>query len=174
MKKALVAGTFDPITIGHMDIIQRARSLFDQVHIVIFVNPDKTPLFSLEERLAMLVKSCEGMEGVVVGSDDGMLVDYMMRNNIVATVRGVRNLEDAEYELDMAQYNKQLYSQGETIILPCSHELEIVSSNKIREALNNGQDVAKYLPTAILPLFNEMWRHKQGRLLPNADNYTVN
>ncbi|MCL2212612.1 MAG: pantetheine-phosphate adenylyltransferase [Oscillospiraceae bacterium] len=166
---ALVAGTFDPVTIGHMDIISRASRLFDKVHVVIFVNPDKTPMFSLEQRLAMLRVACCGLD-VVVDSDDGILVNYMKRNGIAATVRGVRNAEDMTYELEMAKHNKSANPLCETVILPCDPTFDEISSGAARLALQKGQDAAKYLPPSVFPLFNEMWRHNQGRVLPNADN----
>jgi len=155
MKRVLVAGTFDPVTIGHMDIIQRACALFDEVHIVIFVNPDKMPMFCITERQKFLHAACADMSNVIINHSTGMLVDYMKINQLVATVRGARNTKDFEYELEMAALNRQLWNGCETVILPCDKQYAEISSTKIRQALQNGQDVSNFLPKAILPLVND-------------------
>jgi len=161
MRKTLVAGTFDPVTIGHVDIIQRTIALFDEVHVVIFVNPNKKPLFSLSTRQKMLQMALADMASVVIDYSDGMLVDYMQQHGISATIRGVRNAADFDYEFAMAEQNQQLWSECETIILPCAENYAQISSGMIREALHNGQDVSHFLPKAILPLVYDTFQREK-------------
>ena len=139
MKKAMITGTFDPITTGHLDIIARAASLFDAIYVVAFENADKRCRFAPEKRLEIMRRACSGIDNVITDYYDGYVVDYMKIHEIDVLVRGIRNADDAAYELFMAHNNRRFYDRAETVFLPASEELAGVSSTAVREALEKGE-----------------------------------
>ena len=139
MKKALITGSFDPITTGHLDIITRAAAIFDAVFVVAFENAGKKCMFSPEKRLALMARACSGIKNVVTDYYDGYVVDYMKIHGIDIIVRGIRNSDDAVYELMMAQNNKKLFEKAETVFLPASEGFEDISSTSVREAVLRGE-----------------------------------
>ena len=128
MKKAVFAGTFDPLTLGHEEIIRKASALFDELTVAICVNPDKTAMFSLEVRLEMLNAVCKRYQNVKVTHHEGMLVDLMKSIGAIYNVRGLRNSVDFEYEELMHHYNEALYPEMQAIYIPCSASNTGVSS----------------------------------------------
>lgn len=119
---AVVPGSFDPITKGHMDIIRRAQTLFDKVIVLVVINALKNPCFSVQERVELIRDSIQGIDGVEVDSYDGLLVDYVRDAGACAIVKGLRAVSDFEYEFQMALINKELYNKVETVFLTTSAE----------------------------------------------------
>ncbi|MEG1408287.1 MAG: pantetheine-phosphate adenylyltransferase [Terrisporobacter sp.] len=150
IRKAIFAGSFDPITNGHLDIIYRAAKLFDELQIGVLVNHNKKGLFTLDERVD-LIKSCtKELNNIKVIEFQGLLVNYCEANNIGTLVRGVRSEADVNYELQMAHMNKELNSNIETIFLPTNKKYSFVSSSLIKEVLAFGADVENFVPKQVL------------------------
>ncbi|MFA5147669.1 MAG: pantetheine-phosphate adenylyltransferase [Candidatus Omnitrophota bacterium] len=145
-KKAVYPGTFDPVTYGHIDLIKRALKIFDTVVIAVAHNADKMPLFSVDERMAMLRQATKGMRGVVIESFDGLAVDYVRRKGSVVMVRGLRMLSDFEYEFQMALTNRKFAQDIETIFMMPSESYSYLSSKLIKEAFALGANVRDFVP----------------------------
>ncbi len=152
MNKAVFAGTFDPVTIGHEKVIEKASKIFDKLYVSLGVNPEKHPIFSVELRLEMLKKVCEKYQNVEVLYHEGMLVDLMKEKGIVYTVRGVRNDTDYAYENKMHLFNKTLYPEIVTLFFPCDKEFSFISSTAVRNAVKNGEEISKYLSPEIIKI----------------------
>ncbi len=145
-RTALFAGSFDPLTLGHLDIIERSAELFDTVVVAVVVNPNKNSLFSCEERVGMIEGACRDITNVKVDSFEGLLADYVNANKFDAVVRGLRNTTDFEYEEMMANVNAGLYRHGtETVFLMARPEHSYVSSSVVREVASLGGDISKYV-----------------------------
>lgn len=140
-RRAMLAGSFDPPTAGHENIIRRASQLFESLHVVVAVNPDKTYRYTVEQRLEMLNIMTRGMDNVTVSSWDGLSVRYAEENDIGVMVRGVRNEQDFAYEYDMACTNSGLYPGIETVFLPSESSLSELSSTTVRKLKDEGQDL---------------------------------
>ena len=147
MKKAIYPGSFDPVTFGHLDIIKRASEIFDSLTVAVLDNRAKTPLFSVEERVKILEEATKDLPNVRVDSFSGLLIDYAAENNFHVAVRGLRAITDFEYELQIAQTNKEL-SGGklDTIFLTTSLEYSYLSSSSVKEIASFGGDVSKCVP----------------------------
>ena len=146
---AVVPGSFDPITKGHMDIIRRAQTLFDRVIVLVVVNAQKNPCFSLEERVELIKVSVQGIPGVEVDSYDGLLVDYVKQVGAGAIVKGLRAVSDFEYEFQMALINKELYHQVETVFLTTSAENQYLSSSVVKQIASFGGDIHLFVPEQV-------------------------
>ena len=144
-------GSFDPITVGHLDIIRRAAALFDRVMVAVLHNPAKAGCFPVEERLAMIADACGEIPGVSVGTFDGLLADYVRETGAVAVVRGLRSAADFESEQTMAQINARLLPGLETVFLMAKPEHACISSSAVREIAGFGGDISRFVPEAILP-----------------------
>ena len=142
-------GTFDPFTNGHLEVVKQARALFGAVRILLLVNPDKTPLFSVEERKEMIAEAVAGSPQVSVDSYGGLLVDYMRARDLTVCVRGVRNAEDAAYELHNAHLSGALYPALHTFYLPCPAALKEVSSSAVKTACQTGRLPDGWVPPAV-------------------------
>ncbi len=149
MTTCVFAGTFDPPTNGHKDIIDKCLKMFDKVIIALLKNPNKEPYFSLEERQKLLKKLYDAEEDVEVVVFDGMLVDFMKNNNATVYVRGIRDEKDYEYEKTMCFYNTDMYPSLITIFIPTRQSLEHVSSSAIRQLIQMDADVSHYVPEEI-------------------------
>ena len=149
MRTAIYPGTFDPITNGHIDIIQRALKLFDKVIITVARNSAKDPLFSEEERIAMIKEAVRHLKGVEVDSFDGLLVSYARRKKATAFVRGLRAISDFEYELQMALMNRKLEPQLETVFLMPAESYTYVSSRLVREIFQHRGSVKDLVPPVV-------------------------
>ena len=155
MKKAVFAGTFDPVTLGHEEIIKKASNLFDELTVAICINPEKTATFSLEKRLQMLNAVCKRYKNVTVTFHEGMLVDLMKEIGAIYNVRGLRNSVDFEYEEIMHHYNEALYPEMETIYIPCTASHTGVSSSAVKNALSKGNDIREMLSQEVYSLIEK-------------------
>ena len=149
MKIAIYPGTFDPVTNGHIDILERALNLFDKVIITIARNTAKNPLFTEEERITLLRQVTKNYKNVKVDSFEGLLVDYVQKQNAIAVVRGLRAMTDFEYELQMALMNRKLDEKMETVFLMPNEKYTYLSSNFVREIARLGGDVSKFVPPVV-------------------------
>jgi len=158
MKIAIYPGSFDPVTNGHLDILERALKLFDKVIITIAHNASKNPLFTEEERLLLLREATKKYSNVEVDSFEGLLVDYVKKRKATAVVRGLRAMTDFEYELQLALMNRKLEESMETVFLMPNEKYTYLSSNVVREIARLGGDVSKFVPPVVLKAL----RNKHG------------
>lgn len=149
MKTCLFAGTFDPVTTGHEDVIKRCLSLYDKVYVVVGINPKKTPLFSLEKRLAFLKKTFESERRVEILYYDGLMADFMKGHKIDEYVRGIRNLKDLEYEKENEKKSREIYPELKVRYLDADMNFKSVSSEYIRERLKRNLSVSGLVPKVI-------------------------
>ena len=149
MKVAVYPGTFDPITNGHIDIIQRTLRVFDHVVVAIALNPRKNPLFPLPERLEMVQEATRGLSQLTIEPFDGLLVNYVRQKEAVAVIRGLRAVSDFEYELQMALMNRKLDRSVETVFLMPSEEFSYLTSTIVREVASYGGDISHLVPKAV-------------------------
>ena len=147
--RAVYPGTFDPVTYGHLDLIKRARKIFDEVIVAVAHNPGKAPLFSVKERVAMLKRVTRGWRGVVIDEFNSLVVDYVRRRRARVVIRGLRMLSDFEYEFQMALTNRKLSDQVETIFLMPSESHAYVSARLIKEAAALGADLSAFVPSFV-------------------------
>ena len=155
MPRALIPGSFDPVTFGHLDVIERTARLFDHVLVAAVGNPRKaTPLFSLEERQAMLAEVTAHLDNVEIGSFDGLLVDFAMANGVQAIVKGLRAVSDFDVELQMAQMNERM-SGIATVFFPTAPEHSFLSSSLVREVARFGGDVSSMVPAPVAQRLKE-------------------
>ena len=150
LRKAIFAGSFDPITNGHLDIIERASKIFDELQIGVLYNPNKKGLFNFEERVNLIESCTSHLNNIKIVSFEGLLVDYCKENGIDTLVRGIRSSADVEYELQMAHMNKELNSDIETIILPTSTKYSFVSSSLVKELVSFNADIKNLVPSVVL------------------------
>lgn len=150
MRVAVYPGSFDPLTNGHLDIIRRSTRLFDRLLVSVLENEGKSPLFSVAERMELIVRCVEDIPGVEVHSFSGLLVDFMQRAGANVVVRGIRAVSDYEYELQMALMNRELNQGVETIFMLPAVEYTYVSSRLVKEVFRLGGDVARLVPPAVL------------------------
>lgn len=152
MKLAVCPGSFDPVTLGHMDIINRAAKLFDKVIVLVSLNVGKAPSFTPEERVTLIHKAIgdSGLDNVVVDICDGLLADYVKKVGAVAIVKGLRAVSDFEYEFQMALVNSRLYEKAETVFLTTSSENMYLSSSVVKQVASFGGDISSFVPACIL------------------------
>lgn len=149
MTKCLIPGSFDPITIGHLDVIKRAGKLFDELLISVMNNPKKKCIFTLEERMELIKKSVKGMKNVEVSYFDGLMVDYAKANNIGVVVRGLRAVSDFEYEFQLGAINSAISPELETVYLMTDAKYSFLSASMVREIGSYGGDIRAFVPEAI-------------------------
>ena len=154
--KCVFAGSFDPVTKGHIDVIGKCAMMFKTVYVVLAVNAEKKYAFNKETRLKMLELSLEKYEGVKVFAYDGLIVDFMKEHGVFYYARGIRGERDIEYEDRAFEFNSKTYPDLKTVYIPCGKEFRSVSSTLVREKLKKGEDVKKYLPYEILPLIKDV------------------
>ncbi len=154
MSTVICPGSFDPVTLGHIDIISRACKLFDKVIVAVPVNPNKHASFSVEERMEMLRLVTQGMN-VEVDCVSGLLADYAREKKAVAIVKGLRAMTDFEYEFQMALTNKKLNPEVETLLLPTSVENMFLSSSMVKQVAGFGGDISHFVPECLLDRINE-------------------
>lgn len=150
MSKAIYPGSFDPVTLGHIDVITRASKIFDEIIVGVLINSSKTPLFSIDERVNMLKEVCGGLENVRIISFDGFSVDFAKEQNANVIIRGLRAITDFEYELQMAQTNRILNPQIDTLFLTTSIDYSYLSSSIVKEVAFLGGDISRFVPETII------------------------
>lgn len=149
MRIAVYAGTFDPITRGHLSVIERSAALFDRLVVVVAVNPDKQPLFSVQERVDMIREVVSPWPAVECTSTEGYVVELAREKSARYLVRGVRSCTDAESEIMLANLNHALAPEIETVFIPAHPELSEVSSSRLKELAREGADISLYCPAGI-------------------------
>jgi pantetheine-phosphate adenylyltransferase len=147
---ALYPGTFDPPTNGHVDLIQRGAKLFDHLTVAILNNPDKNPLFTVEERVEMLKEVTGALENVSIATFEGLTVEFARQQGAAAILRGIRAISDYEYEFQMALMNRRLAPEIETVFLQPAGRYSFVSSRMVKEVFTLGGDVTGLLPPNVL------------------------
>ena len=146
---AICPGSFDPVTVGHLDVITRAANMFDKVIVVVMTNSSKSPSFSAEERMSMITKACEGLDNVYVDCYEGLLAEYAAMRDAGAIVKGLRAMSDFEYEFQMALTNKKLNPNVETVFLTTKAENMYLSSSMVKEIARMGGDIREFVPDVI-------------------------
>ena len=149
MRRAIYPGSFDPVTNGHVDVVERARKLFDEVIVAVAHNDEKQPLFPLPERLDLLQQTVGKMENVRIAQFHGLLVDFAAAQQASAVIRGLRAVSDFEFEFQMALMNRKLESSVETIFLMPKEEYTYLSSRLVKEIARLGGDVSKFVPDLV-------------------------
>lgn len=159
MKKAVYPGSFDPVTLGHLDIIKRASEMFDVLIVAVLNNKGKTPLFSVENRVMMLKEATKDIPNVEVASFSGLLIDYCKENDIHIAVRGLRAITDFEYELQIAQVNRKFSNDElDTLFLTTSLEYAYLSSSTVKEIACFGGDVSQCVPKFVADAISKKYK----------------
>ena len=162
MKTAIYPGSFDPVTLGHIDVIKRASKLFDNLIIGVLNNRAKTPLFSVEERVKMLEEVTKDIPNVEVQSFDGLLVDFMRQNHAKVIVRGLRAITDFEYELQLAQMNRVIAPEIDTLFLTTNLKYAYLSSSTVKEVAAYGGDISNFVTPYVADEVHKRLRERQG------------
>lgn len=157
MKTAIYPGSFDPVTLGHLDIIHRSASLVDHLIVGVLNNNTKTPLFSVEERVNMLKEVTSDLDNVEVLSFSGLLVDFAEQHNVQAIIRGLRAVTDFEYELAMSQTNRVANPKVDTVFLTTSLKYAYLSSSVVKEMAKYAGDISKFVPSQIIDRIYEKY-----------------
>ena len=142
-------GSFDPVTLGHLDVITRAANMFDKVLVAVLVNSSKRPTFSIEERMELLRDATDGLDNVEIVSFEGLLAEYCKSRGVNAIVKGLRAVSDFEYEFQMAIANKRLNPELETIFLTADSDSMYLSSSMVREIGSMGGDISNFVPACV-------------------------
>lgn len=158
MKLLVYPGSFDPVTNGHMDIIERASKICDKLIVAVLVNHGKTPVFTMEERTMLLKKAIGDRENIEVCSFSGLLVDFMKRVNAKTIIKGLRAVSDFEYEMQMALLNRKLDNEIDTLFMMTSINNSFLSSSVVRELARNGAGIEDYVPHSIAPYIYEKFK----------------
>jgi pantetheine-phosphate adenylyltransferase len=148
-KPVVFAGSFDPVTNGHLDIIKRARAVFGAVWVVVAENKNKHVLFTMQERVCLLKEVLKKEKNISVDCTKGLLVNYLKKKGLSVLVRGVRGAEDLPAEMTNACWNKHFYPKAETIFIPCAPDKTFISSSAVKEAFLCGADVSGLVPPAV-------------------------
>ncbi|MBE6768610.1 MAG: pantetheine-phosphate adenylyltransferase [Ruminococcaceae bacterium] len=163
MRLAICPGSFDPVTNGHLDVIQRAARLFDKVVVLVAVNADKHGVFCAEERCDMLRRATAHLTNVEVASYDGLLADYARERHAAAIVKGLRAMSDFEYEFQMALTNRKLNDGVETVFLTTSTEYMYLSSSLVKEVARLGGDISEFVPPCVMnDILNKIERNEKN------------
>ena len=150
MKIAVYPGSFDPITLGHMNIIERAAAIFDKVYVCVMVNSEKQPLFSREERVELIRRCCKSLDNVEVETSGGLLVDYARSRGACAIIKGLRAVSDFDWEFQMALANKKICPEIETLFLASSEKHTYLSSTVVKELGRYGAELRDFVPGEII------------------------
>ena len=158
--RGIYPGTFDPVTYGHIDLIKRALGIFDEVIVAVaHQSTDKSPLFTVAERIDFLKQATEGLEGVIVDQFDGLVVDYAKKKGASTMIRGVRMISDFEYEFQMALTNRKLSEEVETIFLMPHESYSYISSRLIKEVAKLNGDISSFVPEFVLNAIKKKYKN---------------
>lgn len=160
MSIAIYPGTFDPLTYGHMDVVERGLKIFDKVIISVLNNKNKAPLFSVDERMEIMRESLKGFERVEIASFDGLIVDFAMEKNAEAILRGMRAVSDFENEFQMAMFNRRLHREIQTVFLMTGLRWVFTSSSGIKELASFGGDIHGLVPPVVEKKLKEKFKNK--------------
>ena len=155
-KLVVYPGTFDPITNGHLDIIKRAVKIFESLTVLVIRHPEKSPLFSLEERIEFIRSATVNCKGIEIDSFDGLLMGYAKEHEVRVIIRGLRAVSDFDYEFQMTQLNRRLYSEVETIFIMPREEYFFLSSSMVKEIASYGGDVSGFVPKSVVESLTQM------------------
>ena len=155
-------GTFDPITNGHLDIIKRGVKLFGALIVLVVRHPEKSPLFSLEERMKIIRAVTANCKGITVDSFDGLLMDYAKAKGVRVVIRGLRAVSDFDYEFQMTQLNRRLYPDAETIFIMPREEYFFLSSSAIKEIASHGGDISQFVPEIVVKVLKSKFKQFKG------------
>lgn len=163
MTTAIYPGSFDPITMGHLDIIERSSQIFDQVIVAVCINPDKNPLFSMQERVELIRQACRHLPKVQVDCFAGLLIDFVNSQQANVIVRGLRAVSDFESEFQMSLMNKRLNQSVETVFLTSQTDYAFLSSSLVKEVASFGGNVEHFLPPVVAKALKDKYnRRKNG------------
>jgi pantetheine-phosphate adenylyltransferase len=149
MRTTVYPGSFDPVTFGHIDVIERAIKLFDKVYVAVIRNPEKKAHFNANERLRLLKKSLNHLKNIEIDSFDGLLVNYVQKINASSIIRGLRAVSDFDYEFQMALTNRKMCPEIETVFLMTSEKFSYLSSSFIKQIADLGGDVSDFVPEVV-------------------------
>lgn len=158
MTRVVCPGSFDPVTNGHLDIIERSAFLFDEVVVVVLINESKSGLFPIAQRIELITEATKNLPNVTLDSYAGLLVDYCAQNDIQAIVKGLRAVSDFDYELQMAQMNGNL-TGIDTVFIPTSPDYTFIASSLVKEVAKHGGDVAGLVPKVVMTALDEAYGH---------------
>ena len=161
MTRAIYPGSFDPVTNGHLDVIKRAAKLFDELYVGVLINSTKNPLFSIEERVSMLIEVLIDCANVKIISFDGLLVDFCRENDISTIVRGLRAITDFDYELQIAQTNRVMAPTVDTIFLATNLQYSYLSSSIVKEIASYHGDITQTVPPVVANYVNQKFEDKK-------------
>lgn len=147
--KVILPGSYDPVTLGHLAVIERASRIYDEVYAVVFVNPEKEYTFSIDDRVRMLILATDKLDNVIVSYSNGFVIDYMREHGIERIIKGYRNDTDLEYERKQAEYNLK-FGGYETELWLSEEPLRSISSTKAREMIERGEDLSEVLPESVI------------------------
>lgn len=163
MKIAVYPGSFDPITNGHLDILQRSLKVFDEVILLLAVNPHKKSTFSVEERLEMMENSVNGLKGVRVDFTDGLTIAYCQKHGARAMIRGLRAVTDFEYEFQLSASNQYVDDRIETVFFMSRNKTSFISSSSINEMYQGGVDISSLVPPAVIEMYERLKLEKENK-----------
>lgn len=158
MRIGVCPGSFDPVTLGHLDIIERGSRIVDRLVVGVLENSSKSPMFTVEERIALLKKATEDLPNVEVLPFSGLLVDFLKEQNAAIVIRGLRAVTDFEYELQLAQANRSLLPQMETVFLTTNVSYSYISSTIVKDVLRHNGNVEHFVPASILDMIYQFRR----------------
>ena len=158
MSRAIYPGSFDPVTFGHLDIIERSSKMFDEVIIGVLCNSAKNSLFTVDERVDMIRKMTEHYDNVKVMSFEGLLIDFAKEVDATIIIRGLRAVTDFDYEIQIAQTNKVEYDKLETVFMATSLQYSYLSSTVVREFASYGGDISRFVPAEIVPMVEDKFK----------------
>jgi len=161
VKIGVCTGTYDPVTHGHLDIITRASSLFDHLYVCVLHNPEKVPLFTVEERMDLLREETKGLSNVTVDTHSGLAIEYARMKQAAAMVRGLRAVSDFEFEFKLAAMNRYLDPQVETVFMMTSSEYSFISSSAVKEVAELGGDVSKWVSPRVAQALMKKFKSRE-------------
>ncbi|MHA6251400.1 pantetheine-phosphate adenylyltransferase [Oceanobacillus sp. CAU 1775] len=158
-KLAIVPGSFDPFTNGHLDIVERGAQIFDEIYVTVFNNESKTPLFTVDERVQLIKDSTKHLPNIKVDSSDFLLVDYAVKKNASAVLRGLRAVSDFEYEMQITSMNRKLQPDIETLFIMTNNQYSFLSSSMVKEAAKYNGNISGLVPDVVENALKEKFNH---------------